>query len=342
MNRCIQLAKNGLGTTYPNPLVGSVIVCDDKIIGEGWHFAAGKAHAEVVAIQSVAPQNDLSKATLFVNLEPCSHFGKTPPCADLIIEKGIKKVVVGTTDPNPKVAGRGIDRLKKAGCEVTVGVLAEECEVLNKRFFTFQQQQRPYVFLKWAQTRDGFIAPPDKKRTTKAPEWITQPLAQQQVHQQRAQEAAILVGTTTAEKDNPSLTTRHWKGLNPVRIVLDRTLRLPSSATLFNGGTSTIVCTEKQVANTEKVTYRRLDFSKPLPKQLLEMLFEQNVQSLIVEGGAQTLQQFIDDEAWDEAWVYEGATCFESGMPAPTFRGNKIKTTGIGPDWLHHYKNSAS
>ncbi len=342
MNRCIQLAKNGLGTTYPNPLVGSVIVYHERIIGEGWHQEAGKPHAEVLAIQSVVDTSVLPEATLYVNLEPCSHFGKTPPCADLIIEKGIKKVVVGTNDPNPKVAGRGIQRLRDAGCEVTVGVLESECEALNKRFFTFQQQQRPYILLKWAQTKDGFIAPSDTLRTSQAPVWITQEKARQHVHKTRAQEEAILVGTNTVHKDNPSLTTRHWKGDDPKRFIIDRDLSIPKEAAVFKDNTQVVVFTEQEVSNTKDVTYISLNFSEALPTQMMSAMYDLGIQSVLIEGGAYTLQHFIDDGIWDEALVYEGAVSFSDGVAAPTFNGKKIVTKILGNDLLHHYKNPNS
>src|SRR5690554_546144 len=235
MSRCIQLAKNGLGATYPNPLVGSVIVHKDRIIGEGWHQMAGQPHAEVNALKSVADQELLKEATIYVNLEPCSHYGKTPPCSDLIIIKGIKRVVIGSSDPNPEVAGRGIKKLRDADCEVILGVRKEECDDLNKRFFTFHNKKRPYIFLKWAQTPDGFIAPEKKTRTTTNPVWITNEYSRQLVHKMRSEEMAILVGTNTVMEDNPSLTVREWAGKNPIRVVIDRTLKLPPNAAVFDG-----------------------------------------------------------------------------------------------------------
>ena len=219
MSRCIELAKKGLGNTYPNPLVGSVIVNDGSIIGEGWHHKAGEAHAEINAIDSVNDPGLLSSSTIYVSLEPCSHFGRTPPCASRIVSEGIKKVVIGSTDPNPKVSGKGIQMLRDAGCEITIGVLEKECDILNKRFFTFQQKKRPYIFLKWAQTTDGFIAPLERGKKTE-PVWISNPFSKQLVHKMRAHEAAILVGTQTVIDDNPSLTTREWDGLSPLRIAL--------------------------------------------------------------------------------------------------------------------------
>ena len=233
MLRCLQLAKNGLGSTYPNPMVGSVIVYEDRIIGEGWHQQAGQPHAEVNAVNSVNDQSLLDKATIYVSLEPCSHFGKTPPCSDLIIAKGIKKVVIGTVDPFAEVAGRGIKKLIDAGCEVLVGVLEQECQQLNKRFFTFHQKKRPYIILKWAESLDGFIAPEAKSRSSREPVWITNSYSKQLVHKWRAEEQSILVGTKTVEADNPSLTTRDWSGKSPTRIVLDRELKISEESCCF-------------------------------------------------------------------------------------------------------------
>ncbi|MCB0465788.1 MAG: bifunctional diaminohydroxyphosphoribosylaminopyrimidine deaminase/5-amino-6-(5-phosphoribosylamino)uracil reductase RibD, partial [Aequorivita sp.] len=300
MLRCIQLAKNGLGTTYPNPLVGSVVVHDNKIIGEGWHYKAGQPHAEVNAIKSVEKQELLKEATIYVGLEPCSHFGKTPPCADLIIARGIKKVVVGSLDPNPKVAGRGIKKLMEAGCEVIVGVLDNECNVLNKRFFTFHQKKRPFIFLKWGETADGFISPKNETRNKKEPVWITNEFSRQLVHKMRAEEQAILVGTNTVLKDNPSLTVRDWAGESPVRIVIDRKLKLLKDFSVFDGIIKTIVFNEKESKTSEKIEFEKINFSEEIPQQICETLFKKNVQSVIVEGGAKTLQTFIDANLWDE------------------------------------------
>ena len=339
MSRCIQLAKNGLGTTYPNPMVGSVVVLNDIIIGEGWHFKAGQAHAEVLAIKSVKDPTQLSEATIYVSLEPCSHFGKTPPCADLIIEKGIKNVVVGSLDPNPKVAGRGIQKLKDAGCHVTKGILSAECADLNKRFFTFFNENRPYLLLKWAETSDGFIAPEEKK--TKAPVWITGSASRQFVHQLRSQEQAILVGTNTVLEDNPSLTTRDWEGPSPVRVIVDRTLKIENSAQVYDRQVKTIFITERDKANEGQLSYEQIDFSKPVPAQICEVLYKHGLQSCIVEGGAQTLQSFIDAELWDEAFVFKGTTVFKNGLRAPKLSGSLLSERSITQDTLSHYKKES-
>jgi diaminohydroxyphosphoribosylaminopyrimidine deaminase / 5-amino-6-(5-phosphoribosylamino)uracil reductase len=339
MHRCIQLAKNGLGTTYPNPLVGCVIVHDDKIISEGWHHKAGQAHAEVNAIEGVCDDPLLKEATLYVSLEPCSHFGKTPPCTNMIIDKGIKKVVIGSIDPNPKVSGQGVQRLKDAGCNVTMGVSQKECDELNKRFFTFQLKKRPYIFLKWAQTEDGFIAP--MERNQQGPVWITSPLSKQMVHKKRAEEQAILVGTNTVIADDPSLTTRYWKGNSPTRIVLDRNLRILKDSAVYDGKVKTIFITEKKSDNKPNLFFETIDFSENVAQQICDIVHKHDIQSLIVEGGAQMLQTFIESSYWDEAFVFIGNTTFEAGVKAPKFKGTLVSEEKITNDILQRYKNSS-
>lgn len=342
MSRCIELAKNGLGTTYPNPLVGSILVHQDRIIGEGWHYKAGQPHAEVNAIASVhaSESDNLSQATIYVSLEPCSHFGKTPPCADLIIEKGIKKVVVGSTDPNPKVAGRGIKKLMEAGCEVIVGVLETECDALNKRFFTFQNKKRPYIFLKWAQTSNGFIAPSTKEK--KEPVWITNEYSRQLVHKMRAEEQAILVGTNTVLEDNPSLTTRDWKGTSPVRVIIDRELKIGETVSVYDQSTPTIFITEEKRENLKNLSFETVDFSEALPFQICDILYRYDIQSLIVEGGKKTLQQFIDTNFWDEAVIFTGKITFTNGVKAPAIEGTLVSEENIQTDTLQYFKNTSS
>lgn len=339
--RCIQLAKNGLGTTYPNPLVGSVIVHNDKIIGEGWHLKAGMPHAEVHAIQNVADKKLLKNATIYVNLEPCSHFGQTPPCVDLIIAKQIKKVVVGNIDPNPKVAGRGIKKLMEAGCQTVVGVLEEECNELNKRFFTFHKKKRPFIFLKWAATPDGFIAPNPETRNETKPVWISNEFSRQQVHKLRSTEMAILAGTYTVLQDNPSLTVRDWAGQHPMRAVIDRNLKIPQDFSIYNSDAKTIVFNEKRNDTIENVEFVRLDFFRNIPRQICETLFERNIQSVIVEGGAKTLQSFIDTNLWDEILVFTGAINFGEGISAPHFKGNLVSEEKIKQDRIQIFKNLA-
>ena len=339
IERCIRLAKNGLGTTYPNPLVGSVIVLNDKIIGEGWHYRAGMPHAEVNAISAVKNRNELKNATLYVNLEPCSHYGKTPPCAALILKSGIKRVVIGNLDPNPKVAGRGIKLLKENGCHVLSGILEEACFELNKRFFTYHQERRPYIILKWAQTADGFMSPSNEIRKKQEPVWITNEYSRQRVHKMRAEEMAILVGTTTAIQDNPSLTTRSWAGSNPVRVVLDRYLKLPSDLQIFNDEAQTIVLTEKKISGSRTdIIYEHVDFNIPLPEQICRILYEREIQSVIVEGGAKTLHSFIQEDLWDEAHVFSAPVTFREGIAAPKISAEAVFREAIKEDQLTIFK----
>lgn len=332
LSRCIQLAKNGLGSTYPNPLVGSVIVHDGKIIGEGWHRKAGEPHAEVHAVNSVKNKSLLKESTIYVSLEPCSHYGKTPPCCDLIIAHKIPKVVVGTIDPFSKVAGTGIQKLKENGCEVTVGVLEKECLELNKRFFTYHNKKRPYIILKWAESSDGFIAPLTKSK--KEPVWLSNEYSRQLVHQWRAEEQAILVGTQTVLDDNPRLDVRDWTGENPVRIVLDRSGKIEDSYFDNNEKLKTIVVTEQEnLTFPSNVTTEIITFDNQLLQKIVEMVYRLGLQSIIIEGGKQTLQTFIDDRLWDEARVFVSDTILEKGIPAPQL--NRIgKTTKIKTDQL--------
>lgn len=336
MERCLQLAANGLGTTYPNPLVGAVVVHEQTIIGEGWHRKAGEPHAEVHAIGSVADKSLLKEATIYVNLEPCSHHGRTPPCANLIVESGIPKVVVGSLDPNPQVSGRGIAILKEAGIEVKTGVLLDKCNWLNRRFFTNQKKNRPYVVLKWAQSLDGFISP--SHRTERAPVWITSKRARQWSHRLRTQEQAILVGSNTAKEDNPSLTARDWSGTNPLRVVLDRNLSLDRDLELLSGEVPTMIVSQREGKARANIDLARADFDKDLPRQILQILYDQKIQSVIIEGGAQTLQAYIDAGLWDEAYVLQGAGAFEQGLAAPKLQGIELSTESLGPDQITHYK----
>lgn len=325
IKRCIQLAKKGLGTTYPNPLVGSVIVYKDKIIGEGWHKEAGLAHAEVNAINAIKDKSLLKKATIYVSLEPCSHFGKTPPCADLIIAHNIPNVVIGTIDPFAKVKGQGIKKLLDAGCNITVGVLEDECQELNKRFFTFHNSKRPYIILKWAESNDGFLAP--KTKDKQEPVWITNATSKQLVHKWRAEEQAILVGTKTVIEDNPSLTTRHWKGSNPIRLVIDRKNTLDSSLSIFNAEAETVVFSEDTI-----------NFNN-LPERICEYCYTNNLQSIIIEGGAATLQHFINANLWDEARVFRGDIMFKEGTKAPLITGTIKRKEQLQNDTLTLYYN---
>jgi diaminohydroxyphosphoribosylaminopyrimidine deaminase / 5-amino-6-(5-phosphoribosylamino)uracil reductase len=340
IKRCIELAKNGFGTTYPNPMVGSVIVYEDKIIGEGWHKKAGEPHAEVNAIRSVKDKSLLKKATIYVSLEPCSHFGKTPPCCDLIIEHKIPNVVVGTVDPNEKVAGRGIKRIIESGSNVTVGILEEECNELNKRFFTFHQKKRPYVILKWAQSLDFFLAPEKENNTDRKPVWITNIYSRQLVHNWRSKEQSILVGTQTVIDDNPKLNVRDWNGNNPVRIVLDQNSRIPENSSVFDDSVKTIVFTKSEiVSEKENTTFEIIDFNQNIIPQILEVLYQNQIQSVIIEGGLQTLQTFIDQNAWDEARIFKGNISFEKGTKAPMISGKISSKINIGSDELIQIRN---
>jgi len=340
MRRCLTLAKKGLGNTYPNPLVGCVIVYNDQIIGEGWHQKAGSPHAEVNAINSVKDLSKLKEATLYVNLEPCSHHGKTPPCSDLIIEKGIKKVVIGTVDPNPQVAGNGVQKLMHNCEEMDVGFLEDECEALNKRFFTFQRAKRPYVILKWAETQDGFIA--RKTQEIGKSTWITNPYSKQLVHKWRSEEQGILVGLNTALKDNPRLNTRLWEGKNPVRMLIDENLESFSSPVklhLLDRQIKTIVFCDYPEENQENLIFESIDFDKEVTAQIMTRLYEHNLQSVIVEGGRQTLQAFIDSDLWDEARVFSGESYFGKGIKAPDFQQKISNKKFIQKDELSIYYN---
>ncbi|NNT72057.1 bifunctional diaminohydroxyphosphoribosylaminopyrimidine deaminase/5-amino-6-(5-phosphoribosylamino)uracil reductase RibD [Flavobacterium sp. IMCC34852] len=337
INRCIQLAKNGLGNTYPNPLVGCVIVYDGKIIGEGWHRKAGEPHAEVNAVNSVKDQSLLAKSTIYVSLEPCSHFGKTPPCCDLIIKHKIPKVVIGTVDPNSKVAGTGIKRLMENGCQVTVGILEKECNELNKRFFTFHNKKRPYIILKWAESKDGFIAPFTKEK--QEPVWISNVYSRQLVHKWRSEEQAILVGTQTVLDDNPKLDVRDWTGDNPIRIVLDRNGKITKDHFVKDGKTKTIVFTEQEnLISGENIIFESVIFDKQLTQKIIGILYQYNIQSVIVEGGNKTLQTFIDDNLWDEARVFIGNIALDEGIKAPKWSGIS-KTTDYKGDQLKLFIN---
>jgi diaminohydroxyphosphoribosylaminopyrimidine deaminase/5-amino-6-(5-phosphoribosylamino)uracil reductase len=336
--RCIQLAKNGHGTTYPNPLVGSVIVYKDTIIGEGWHKKAGLPHAEVNAVNAVKNKSLLRESTLYVNLEPCSHFGKTPPCADMVIAAGIPEVVIGTTDPNAIVAGNGIKKLREAGIKVTVGILPEECLELNRRFFTFHQHKRPYIILKWAESADGFIAP--ATRTDRQPVWISNSYSRQLVHKWRSEEQAILIGTRTVIDDDPTLDVRHWSGNNPVRVVLDKNCRIPVESNVFNGAAKTIVVSETSGEAGENIFFENADFSAELPRQIGEILFHHNILSVIVEGGSFTLQSFIDANLWDEMRIFKSDVVIGKGIPAPQHNALITAKHQVGDNELLYIRNN--
>jgi len=322
MQRCLDLALLGMGDVAPNPMVGCVIVHEGIIIGEGYHQKIGGPHAEVNAIRSVQNQELLTQSTLYVSLEPCTHFGKTPPCSDLIIENRITHVVIGTIDPFVKVAGKGIERMQAAGIKVEVGILEKECRELNRRFFTFHEKMRPYILLKWAQTLDGFI---DTDRTeTQHPTWITNALAKRLVHKQRSEESSILIGTNTAEFDNPALTVREWTGNQPIRMVIDHTGRLNADLHIFDNKAETWVFTGIEKADSGNLKYIRLDFNQDILPQLLSELYKRGILSVVVEGGSILLNSFLQDGFWDEAFVYTGNQFFGKGVEAPHITGDTI------------------
>lgn len=346
IKRCIEIAKNGLGSTAPNPMVGCVIVHNGKIIGEGFTSSYGGNHAEINALNSVWDKSLLTKSTLYVTLEPCSHFGKTPPCADAIVRYQIPKVIIGTMDTHNKVSGKGIEKLRVSGCEVIVGVLENECRAHHKRFFTFHNKKRPYIILKWAQTTDGFIAPETK--TEQKPVWITNEISRQLVHKWRAEEQAILVGTNTVLLDNPGLTVRDWTGKNPIRVVLDKDLKLSEKLQVFNDAETIVICDEKHSTKfksmegtTAHSNLRFLDWSLKdiIASQICAILHQQSIISIIIEGGKQTLKTFIDENLWDEARVFIGKANFYEGVKAPILSGKLISEKKIKEDTLKVYVN---
>ena len=336
MSRCLQLAQYGNGYVAPNPMVGAVLVCDDKIIGEGYHHHFGEEHAEPNAIHSVKDPELLKQATLYVSLEPCSYYGKTPPCADLIVSNHIPRVVIGTLDPNPKVSGRGVEILRKAGIEVTVGILEDECRELNKRFFIFQEQKRPYILLKWAQTQDGFI---DRVRTdsTEQPLLISNNITKQLTHKMRSENQAILVGANTVLLDNPSLTVRNWTGKSPIRIAIDRQGRIPENYNLLDGSIPTFIFTEKEQVNKPHLQFININFDKDRLKTILQKVYEQNIHSVLVEGGANILNAFIEDGLWDEANVEVSTQRLIDGVPAPDIHLQPVSRQSFeGHEWLFY------
>lgn len=331
MCRALELAEWGMGSVSPNPMVGCVIVHEEKIIGEGYHRNYGGPHAEVNAVNSVENQELLKEATAYVTLEPCAHWGKTPPCANLLVEKGLKKVVIAAVDSNSLVGGKGIEILKNAGIVVETGVMEKAARWQNRRFFTQIEKQRPYVILKWAQTQDGFVA-----RENYSSKWISGTQSRQLVHKWRAEEDAILVGKNTALYDNPRLNVRDWIGKNPLRVVLDSNCKLPESLHLFDKSIPTICYNSKKSGPQENLDFVNLgpDFS------ILDILSDLNsrkIQSLIVEGGSAVLSRFTESGLWDEARVFTGKNKFETGIPAPVLNQNPSETLSIGEDILNVY-----
>lgn len=341
IQRSLEIASNGLGLTAPNPLVGAVIVYNNQIIGEGYHHLYGGNHAEVEAINSVTDKSLLKKSILYVNLEPCSHFGKTPPCTNLIIQCGIPKVVIGTLDSFIEVRGKGKQKLLNAGVNVEVanGIVNAECKFLNRRFFTFHDKKRPYVILKWAQTKDGFIDVKRKANCEIIPTWITNPNVRTLVHKWRTEEQAIMVGTNTAFFDNPRLNARNWVGKSPLRILLDKNLRLNKSLNLFNQIEKTLVFTEKKSVSANNLQYVTVTFNDNVLNKVLEYLHSLQIQSVIIEGGAALLNSFIETGLWDEARVFVGDMYFNDGIKAPQL--NNIPVTSeqlLGSSLLYYVK----
>ena len=340
MHRCIELARMGAGYVAPNPLVGAVLVHKGRIIGEGYHQKYGLAHAEVNCINSV-PENDrklISRATLYVSLEPCDHFGKTPPCTDLIIQNGIKKVVIGCLDPFSEVNGKGINKLKKTGIEVVTGIFEQECKELNKRFFTFHTKQRPFIILKWAQTANGKMGSDLQERLL-----ISNANTNRLVHQWRTVEASILIGTNTALLDDPSLDNRLWSGKSPVRMVLDLSLRLPNSLKLFNRQQPTIIFNRVKQGEDGNTRFYQLHHETHIVQQILNACFILNLQSVLVEGGAKLLQSFINAGLWDETRIITNETLIiNKGLDAPLLKQtNLVKTEKILSDTITYYTNES-
>lgn len=334
MKRCFALAEKGIGRVAPNPMVGCVIVHNDNIIGEGFHQQFGEAHAEVNAINSVTDKSVLQEATLYVNLEPCAHFGKTPPCANLIIQYKIKQVVIANFDPNPLVAGKGIAKLREAGIEVLEKVLEKEGRFLNRRFFTFHEKKRPYVILKWAKSSDNFFAPIGGQQL-----WLTGEKARRLTHQWRTEERGILVGTHTALIDNPQLTARLYEGNNPTRIVIDKENMLIDKLAIKDQQAPTIIFNQSITKTSNNLTYIAIDFNQNVIEQMLGKLMELNISSVIIEGGAFTINQFIQQNLWDEARVFTAPLALNEGIPSPSLPCSAFKKENIGKDILNIYFN---
>lgn len=333
MQRALELAKLGHGSVSPNPMVGCVIVHNNKIIGEGYHRKYGEAHAEVNAINSVQDHSFLAESSVYVTLEPCAHHGKTPPCADLLIEEKVKRVVIASRDPFEKVDGKGIEKLRKAGIEVEVGLMEKEAIEINKRFLTSIQKQRPYVILKWAQTADGFVA-----RENYDSKWISNSKSRQLVHKWRTEEDAILVGKNTAIHDNPSLTSREWVGRNPIRILLDSNLEVKKGANLFDDEAPTLVFNSLKEEESRNVQWIKTELNNPW--NVLRSLHERKIQSVIIEGGSQVLNSFINENCWDEARVFTSQKTFGKGIAAPEIDGKITLEETIFDDQLIIYRNN--
>ena len=332
MNRAFELAQLGLGSVSPNPMVGCVIVHNNQIIGEGWHKKYGGPHAEVNAINSVENKSILSESTAYVSLEPCAHQGKTPPCADLLIEHKLKRVVISNKDPFPLVNGGGIKKLENENIEVETDLLDKKGREINKRFFTLIEKKRPYIILKWAQTVDGFIA-----RENFDSKWISNEYSRKLVHKWRSEEDAILVGTNTAEYDNPTLNVRDWEGRDPIRLVIDKQLKLDTGLNLFDGSIPTICYNSLQDGESENLIFKKVD-DENLIEAILSDLYARKIQSLIVEGGSQLLNSFIEKNLWDEARIFSSKKIFVNGIEAPKIAGQLVSSEDLKGDRLQVYK----
>jgi diaminohydroxyphosphoribosylaminopyrimidine deaminase/5-amino-6-(5-phosphoribosylamino)uracil reductase len=338
MRRALELAQKGKYTTSPNPRVGAVIVYQNQIIGEGFHREYGKEHAEIDALNQVTQPELLKDSTIYVSLEPCSHFGKTPPCSDAIIQQGIPRVVIANSDPFEQVNGSGIDKLRKAGISVETGILEHEGKYVNRRFFTFHEQKRPYIILKWAQTLDGFIG---RAKNDPGDSWITSPLSKQLVHQWRAEEDAILVGKNTVLKDNPQLNCREFPGKNPIRIIIDPNNELETHWAVFNREAPTLILNNSKEVKEKHIEWIKVDFNK-FTHDFNQLCVNRKLQSVLVEGGAFTLEQFISASNWDEARVFTGNNYFKKGIKAPSITAAIHSKETIGGDLLLHYLNKGA
>jgi diaminohydroxyphosphoribosylaminopyrimidine deaminase / 5-amino-6-(5-phosphoribosylamino)uracil reductase len=342
MRRCLELAVKAEGLTYPNPMVGAVVVYNGKIIGEGYHLKSGEPHAEVIAINSVTDKSLLKSSTIYVSLEPCSHFGKTPPCAEFIISHSVPRVVVGTTDTNNKVSGQGLSRLRSAGCRVISGVLEEECRRVNRRFFTFHEKKRPYITLKWAQSADGYLDIQRPEDPLIEPTWITGKPERSLVHKWRAEEESILVGAGTVRADNPKLNVRDWNGNNPLRLILSSSGNIDKKASMLSDEGRTVVFTNSEVNEIPGALKVVLDNKIPACRQVVQYLYDSGIQSLLIEGGTQVLDHFISNRLWDEARIFTGEKYFGGGVAAPVVRGKLFSKTIFSSSILEIYLNEVS
>ena len=331
MRRCIELASKNIGYTYPNPLVGSVVVCDNKIIGEGSHERYGESHAEVNAINSVKDKRLLKNSTLYVNLEPCNHYGKTPPCTEAIINNNIKKVVIGSQDPNKLVNGSGIEKLRSSGCNVSVGIMDKECDELNKRFFTYHKLKRPFIILKWAESNDGFISPIKSINTLKKVNWISGEDAKKLSHKWRSEEHSILVGVQTIIDDDPILTTRFVEGRSPIRFVLDPNSRIPLDSRILSDTVKTIILSKRENRLIPNYT-KAIEFDNI--NLIIESLYKMNIQSIIVEGGTKTINHFLSNNLWDSIRVFKSSKNITDGIKSPDLDFSKFSKSEIGDDLL--------